>query len=232
MSEARKLFELQELDLEVQQKKEALSRVESQLGESAALKEARASLAEERQRLSQLEKAQKEAEHEVDDLRAKVIPLDRKLYGGTVSNPKELTSMQQELEQFLASLRSKEDRVLDIMSGAEAAQRAVAGLRLKLKEVEAEWQREQKRLTQEQTELKAALSRLAEQRQGLASQIEPAALELYEGLSHNLQGRGMARVEQGRCQGCRLALSVAELQRARGSGLVQCSSCRRILYLG
>ena len=40
------------------------------------------------------------------------------------------------------------------------------------------------------------------------------------------------KVERGMCQGCRLALSTMELQRARSArGVVQCSSCRRILYV-
>jgi len=78
----------------------------------------------------------------------------------------------------------------------------------------------------------ASLASLEQRREDLAARIDAASLELYQDLRQKRQGRAVAKVEQGMCQGCRLVLSMTELQRARISQeLVQCSSCQRILYL-
>jgi predicted nucleic acid-binding Zn-ribbon protein len=45
------------------------------------------------------------------------------------------------------------------------------------------------------------------------------------------KGNAVVKVEQGRCQGCHIKLSMNEWQKARTGVLVQCSSCGRILYL-
>ncbi|MFC2072406.1 C4-type zinc ribbon domain-containing protein, partial [Chloroflexota bacterium] len=45
------------------------------------------------------------------------------------------------------------------------------------------------------------------------------------------KGTAIANVEQGICRGCRILLPITELQRARSSSLVRCSSCGRILFL-
>lgn len=75
------------------------------------------------------------------------------------------------------------------------------------------------------------LSDLGQERQAVASEVTPQTLELYEGVKSK-KGQAVAKVEQGRCQGCRLNLPINEWQRARVGDVVQCSSCGRILYLG
>ncbi|MEK7847936.1 MAG: C4-type zinc ribbon domain-containing protein [Chloroflexota bacterium] len=181
--------------------------------------------------LQQLQKAQRDAEAEADDLEAKVKQVAEKLYSGRVTNLKELAGLQEEHQQLKAKLWGRENRVLEVMGEIEVAQQSLQSQRWKLKQVESQWHGEQERLAGEQATLQETLARLEQNRQRLAAEIDPAGRQLYEELRLALQGRAVARVEQGRCQGCRLGLSVAELQRVRGSGLVQCSTCQRILCL-
>jgi predicted nucleic acid-binding Zn-ribbon protein len=100
----------------------------------------------------------------------------------------------------------------------------------RLGKLEEEWRQEQKELTQRQTKVKSRLSELGRTRQTLASDIAKQTLELYEGIRVR-KGQAVVKIEQGRCQGCRLNLAVNELQRARAGDLIQCSSCGRILCL-
>lgn len=232
MTKARQLYELQEVDLEIEAKREALSSVESQLGESEALVQALASLGQEQQHLAQLERAQRDAEWEVDDLRTKAAELEKRLYGGSVRNPKELVSLQEQVEHLKRKRREGEDRLLDIMTEVEAVQKELDSKSSELARSEEEWRQEQQALSQEQAELQAALATLEGRREELSSRIDAASLELYHSLRAKRQGRAVAKVEQGMCQGCRIVLPMTEMQRARmGQELVQCSSCGRILYL-
>ncbi len=232
MSKGRQLYELQEADLEIEAKREALAHIESRLGQSQVVDEARARLASEKNRLDELTASQHEGEWVIEDLRTKVATLEGKLYGGSVSNPKELAGMQEQVQHLKRRGREEEDKVLDIMTEVEASKEAVAVTGREVDALEKEWRREQAELSRERDEVTAALATLEQRRQELVSRVDAASLKLYEELRKKRQGRAVAKVEQGMCQGCRIVLPTRELQRARGSqDLVQCGSCERILYV-
>ncbi len=213
MSKGKQLYELQEVDLEIDAKRETLSEVLSRLGESEVLDEVRLSLARDEEKLVELQRTQKEVEREVEDLQAKAAMATDKLYGGTVKNPKELTSLQEQLSNFKRKIGDGDDKTLDIMSEVEAAQKEVSLKRNEVTKIEEEWQAEQASLSQEQTELSVALTTLEPRRKELASRLDTLSLELYEDLRQKRQGRAVAKLERGMCQGCRIALPMSELQR-------------------
>lgn len=232
MSKGKQLYELQEVDLEIDAKRERLTQVMGRLGESEVLDEAHLSLARDEEKLVELQRIQREVEREVEDLQAKAAVATDKLYGGTVKNPKELSSLQEQLSNFRRKIGEGDDKTLDIMSEVEAAQKEVSLKRSEVAKIEEGWQAEQASLSQEQTELSAALSTLEQKRKELASKLDTVSLELYEDIRQKRQGRAVAKLERGMCQGCRIALPMSELQRARmGQELVQCGSCERVLYV-
>jgi len=232
LSKGKQLYELQEVDLEIDAKRETLTQVMGRLGESEVLDEAQLSLARDEEKLVELQRIQREVEREVEDLQAKAAVATDKLYGGTVKNPKELSSLQEQLSNFQRKIGEGDDKTLDIMSEVEAAQKDVSVKRSEVAKIEEEWQAEQASLSQEQTELSAALATLEQKRKELASKLDTVSLELYEDIRQKRQGRAVAKLERGMCQGCRIALPMSELQRARmGQELVQCGSCERVLYV-
>ena len=231
MTLAKRLYELQQIDLEIQEKQEALDEISGQLGESEALLKARAELLSEEEHLAEVEKQQRDVEWQTEDLRTSIAQINEKLYGGKVKNPKELLPLEQEMGSFKTNLRQKEDKVLDLMTEAEATQDRIRLKTERLRKLEGEWQQEQGDLAQRQVETGSQLSDLGQKRESVVSEIDRQAIELYEGIRLK-KGQAVVRVEQGRCQGCRLNLSVSELQRARAGSPVQCSTCGRILYLG
>ena len=226
------MYDLQQIDLDLEKKTEALSQVESQLSHNEALTEARAEVERKRENLAELEKKEITAEWVVDDLEAKAGPLQEKLYAGSVKNPKELMSLQHQVEQLKSQIREEEDKTLEIMSQVEALRKEIASRAAEVKKLEEEWQKRQEQLLVEQAELRTTIDVAKEKRDELAATVESAHLELYEILRARKQGQAVAGIEQGRCQGCRITLPVSELMRARMGELVQCDSCGRILYLG
>jgi len=232
LSLGKQLYELQEVDLEIDAQREALSEVMGRLGESEELDQARLSLAGDEERLAELERSQRELEREVEDLRAKATASEEKLYGGTVKNPKELASLQEQVVNLQRKIRERDDKTLDIMTEVDTMQQKVSLKRGEVANMEEDWRAEQASLSQQQAELGAALATLEQKGKDLAARLDAASLELYQALRRKRQGRAVAKVEQGMCQGCRIALPMSELQRARlGQELVQCSSCERLLYV-
>jgi len=230
MSVAKQLYELQEVDLELEANEQALKQAVSQLGESQAVLGARSQLTSERQRLEELTKQQHSLEWEIDDIGDKLLALEKELYSGRIRNPKELTNLQHETTGLKVKRSELEDTALEIMEQAEGSAARVNTLKSELEQLEAEWQSQQRKLTADMEQLNAKLSDLRHRRELLSAEVDPQVVESYDEL-RKLRGTAVAKVEQGVCQGCRISLSNAELQRARSGSLMHCSSCGRILFL-
>lgn len=230
MTVTKQLYQLQEVDLELDSIEQALMQIASQIGESQEIVSTRNSLESERQNLEELKHQQHSSEWEIDDIGTKLKTLEEKLYGGSIVNPKELANLQHEIDGMKLRRRQIEDKTLDTMDQAETTTAGVTAISSQLKTLEAEWQSQQQRLSADMEQLKAKLSDLEHKRQQLLAGIDPEAVELYHEVKKQ-KGAAVAKVERGICCGCRISLPASELQRARSAGLTQCSSCGRILFL-
>lgn len=226
------LYLLQEIDLGLEASRAALSDVEERLGESEEVQEAHRAVEEQRGRLREGQKKQREAEWTVEEIRAKLQPLEEKLYGGTIKNPKELVGFQQDVDSLKGRQRELEDRLLEAMSLVEEAERGLAEAESWLSEVEAQWQEEQENLFRQRDVLQGEIQELEGRRSRQETTVDAELMRQYDALRAAHQGRAVAKVERGICQGCRITLPMHVVQRARRSNhLVQCTSCERILYL-
>ena len=180
--------------------------------------------------LKESETKRRDLEWEVDRLQGEIKKLSDKLYGGKVGNPKELMSIEQEVGNFKSELAQKEDGLLELMTEEESLHKNIKKQSEQLKTIENDWQQTQKVLIEKKTGLEKQLSGLVDARKELALGIDSQVLAIYDSLISR-RGEAVARVAQGRCQGCRLTLPVNEWQRVRSGTLVQCSSCSKILYL-
>jgi len=232
MTIAADLYALQEIDSAVEATKASLTAVEEQLGESEELIAGRQAVEEARDALEGVSKQQRDQEWQVDDLRSRLSDVEGKLYGGSVRNPKELGSMQDEANILRGQLRRREDELLDLMVRVEERQAALREAEESLTEVEGRWRQDQKELTSEKEKLEGELAGLEERRRQQTGLIEARVLALYDNLWERRQGRAVAKVERGMCGGCRITLPMTVLQKARsGMDVVQCVSCERILYV-
>jgi len=230
MNVVKQLYQLQEADLELESNEQALNQSVSQLGESQAVITAQAKLELEQQRLEELKREQHSAEWEIDDLITKLTTAEKKLYGGSIKNPKELTNLQHEIDGLKTKRNQLENKALELMDQVELTEASVASLSSQLKRLEDEWHRQQQQLSSRIEQLKTILSDLEHKRQLLLAKIDPRAVEFYHELKKQKRP-AVAKVEQGICLGCRISLAITELQQARSGNLVQCSSCGRILFL-
>ena len=230
MNVTKQLYQLQELDLEIESNEQALNQIARQLGESQAVVRAQTEFTQAQQHVEELKRQQHSAEWEINDLVDKLTAAEGKLYSGTVKNPKELSSLQHEVDGLKARRNQLEDETLETMDQVELATASITSLGSKLKKLEVEWHNQQQQLSTNMEQLKTKLSDLEHKRQQLSAKIDPSAVEFYHELKKQ-RGTAVAKIEQGICCGCRISLSTAELQQARSNSLVHCSSCGRILLL-
>ncbi len=227
----KRLYDLQQIDIRLEQTAEMRSRVEHDLAHNEDLVSARADLEAIQKRQAALHQEQRAAEAAVEDLEAKLQPVQQKLTKISSSTPKELAALEKQAQQYRAQIRQEEDRVLEMMDQAEALQSQAAQRAAEVDRIEREWVRVRVGLQARQAELAAALEADRQARDELVAQIDPAHLRLYERLRQTKAGSAVARIEQGRCQGCRISIPVSELTQARAGELVQCGTCSRVLFV-
>jgi predicted nucleic acid-binding Zn-ribbon protein len=224
------LYQLQETEIEIESAQKTLTSCLKGLGESDKLIAERSKLSSIQNKLGELKKEQQKKEWEIDDVESKLKKSSDDLYSGRINNPKELTNLQQEVSVMEAQRQQLEDEVLGIMTQIEAIVAEQSAQVVYLRSIESEWRSEHAELINEIQRLKTGMTELKDRREKMAAEIEPRALDYYNQLKAK-KGLAVAKIEQGMCQGCRISLSTAELQRVRVGHLVECSSCHRILYL-
>lgn len=229
MSIARQLYQLQEIDLELETAEQSLARIIAQIGESPQVIKARRELEQETSSLEGLKKQQREAEQIVDDLSIKISAIEEKLYGGRINNPKELSGFQQEGDILKEQRSREEDKALELLDQIAESEERVAALTGNLRDLEAGWQVELANLEAGAERDRTQIAELQDKRLAVAAGIDPAAVASYD-IIRQQKGRAVARVERGACRSCGISLSTAQQQQARGNDLMRCPNCGRILF--
>jgi predicted nucleic acid-binding Zn-ribbon protein len=230
MTLTKQLYELQELDIDIENTQQTLDLKTQQLGKRDILDTAQNRLNTEQKNLEELKHQRREAEADLDDITSKINNTNQQLYGGKITNPKELANLQHEVNTLKDLNDQLETKALEIIDRVEDAEKTVANANADYQKLEAEWQQEQKQLTTNIALLQKTLAELTEKRQLLASQIESPTLNLYERVRQQKK-QAVSKVEQGICRACRISVSASNLQKARSGQPVQCGSCGRILFI-
>jgi predicted nucleic acid-binding Zn-ribbon protein len=229
---ARLLYALQTLDRQLARKMRRFREVEASLGESEALRKARAAL----------EAAQEEHDRSRADLRDRELETQRvsdklrtdseRLYSGRIKNPKELGDLQKETEYLKRRKANLEDRQLEAMIAMEEATTRLAMANEEHVVVEAAWKAENSELSREYDALKQELAQLSSQRKRVASHVTEDDLSEYNALRRLRKGIAVGVVKEGVCQACRVSVPGRDLERAAQTDELQhCFGCDRILYV-
>jgi predicted nucleic acid-binding Zn-ribbon protein len=228
---AATLYQLQQIDLELDRLTTEQQALSNSLQGNATLQKARAEHTAAQQQLHASLQAQKEAEWTLEDLSRRLSTHEQRLYSGAVSNPKELASLQQEAQRLRAQQSRQEDRVLEVIEITEALQETVQRKANALQQAEEMWQKENAAMILHREQLEGRKQETQAKRTAFASGVEAALLSRYEAIRRTKQGRAVSKVEQSSCQWCRVILTPSELQRVRINNELQtCSNCGRILY--
>jgi len=228
MSLAGQLYKLQQVDLEIQKKQQTLNEIENHLADNKDLLTAGSKFTAQEQQLAEAKRKQKEMEWELEDLQEKMKQTNHKLYSGKTKNPKELVNLENEARSFKSKIVKKEDELLELMAQVEEMEAEVKARSKEVQKLQREWQQRQESLKQRKVEVEVELNRLSEMCQELAQPLDSENLRLYEQLRMT-RGQAVAKVEQGRCLGCRITLPTSQWQRVKAGDLVQCNNCNRIL---
>lgn len=224
---------LQEIDDEVASLRASLDDTERRLRGDEDLAAAREAFATADAEVAALRREQRRLEGEVADLTARIGPEEKRLYGGSVRNPKELANIQHELELLTAQRAKLEDQLLDLLSTLETADARRKQAVRALAAHESRWESEQAQLRSEASRLAAALADSEARRATQQARLNPTTLRTYEEVRRRRGAVAVARVVGGACGGCRVAIPETVRRRAfTADQIAQCPNCERILYVG
>ncbi len=228
---AAALYQLQQLDLELERLSAEQQAVASSLQGNAALQKLRTEQKTAQQKLRVGLQAQREAERRLEDLGHRLKTQEQRLYGGTISNPKELNALQQELHHLHLQQSHQEEVTLEAMDAAESLQEKANDVSEALRQAEEAWIRQSGALITRRDQLATRRQEVELKREQLAAKLDADLLGRYDRIRRTRQGKAVSKVEQGSCQWCRVILTPRELQYVRISTELQtCSNCGRILY--
>jgi len=227
------LWELQELDLSISdlqskieeapglsgihEAKEHLENLENDCSETADR------LKTERKQLRQMElEEQTIVEHSKE--------LKDSMYGGKVSNVKELEQMQRKVDLLAGDKAKLEEKMLNLMESIENLESELSNIERQINQAREDLTIKEKQLEDKLSNLKGELEELQARREDLAGKIEQKYLDKYKTLAEKYQGKALARVIDDICGGCRVFISSAQRGHLYNpSAMVYCENCGRLL---
>ena len=233
MEELRILSELQDVDIELQTLEEALSEAKRKLSDEGDLPKIKAQLVKIDAVLENRSVKHRSEERKIEEMVATVKGIDKRLYDGSVTNIKEVEALGEQRE-FASSQRAEsEDVLLELMVEIDDFQKARDRHVNAIERLTGAREREIAELKASEPDLLSEIANLKSIRSGQASQIPPTLLARYETLRKSKGGRAVATLDGHLCSVCRVELPVGDQGRAKtGQEVVQCNSCRRIIFAG
>jgi len=232
----RELYELQQLDMVRAEKQRTLDAVRAELADESNLRQVRARFATIQAQYTSQNALRRDAELAVEQIEDREELVQNRLYGGAVTNPRELEAFQEELMMLSRQKSEAEDILLERMVATEELQEALASTQETLAAIEERRSLRVPELRSQGRALNDELQGLNLRRDEMLPQFSPQMLSTYETLRASRDGQAVSKVIAGRgrdvCEACRVALPRSDIQRLRtGESLVQCNNCRRILYM-
>ncbi|MEV4106396.1 C4-type zinc ribbon domain-containing protein [Nonomuraea sp. NPDC049695] len=178
-----------------------------------------------------LAREQAKAESDVDAVRTRADRDQKRLDSGAVTSPRDLAGLQSEIASLHKRQGDLEEVVLEIMERKEAADTKVTDLVAQRDEIAAALATAEARRDEALKEIDKESGEVQGRRATAAADIPADLLGLYEKLKGQY-GVGAAMLRGGRCQGCKVALSIAEMNRIKAAPhdeVLRCDECRRIL---
>jgi hypothetical protein len=175
---------------------------------------------------------QQRHEDELASIETKIGDVEKRLYSGAVSAPRELQAMQADVASLNRHRSEVEDRVLEAMQEREPLDAELTAFAQQRSGLETDAEQLGQAIAEQVKEIDAELATELEARQAAAASIPDDLLGQYERLRSAQGGVGAARLVNGRCSGCHLTLPATELDRIkRGTPdiVVLCDQCGRIL---
>jgi|SRR5690625_448942 len=173
--------------------------------------------------------AVRQAEEKLSGIQSEASDIKAKLYGGVVTNPKELAGLEARLSTLQSELGAGEHSVLESMEAVEQVSEQLAQVKAMASQLKRQLRNSEQKLIELSAEWDFVEEDLRIELEEIRNNVEPSLLEMYERRRSTTNGRPVAKVSHGVCGGCRTELPTSQRQ-SLGREIVSCQRCHRLLY--
>ena len=175
---------------------------------------------------------QQRLEDEITTLNDRANHHDKTLYSGTIGNPRELQSLQDEIASLKRRISQLEDQEIEVMEQLEPLDAQLAAFAASRTALDERGSALRAQIAEEEVGIDGDLERVRRERDELAGTVEPELLAEYDELRKRSGGIAIARLVGGSCGGCHLSLSAVDVDRIKKlspDAPAHCEECGRLL---
>lgn len=230
MNPSHLLYRIQRVDLKLRAQRQRAKEIDAELGSNEVVQQAEQAKQAVEQRLRPEEARVTDLNLELQTIAAQRKQFSAQLYGGSISNPKELQDIEHKIDALTRRQSELETALLETMMVVDDLKTQFDAAAAHLAEVEAAVASEHGALLEERQQIRTEIRKLKAQREKLVAEADAEALALYDEMWRSKQGRPVAVMEGDRCRHCGVSQTEVVAQRVRrGQEIVFCTNCGRIL---
>ncbi|HUV05537.1 MAG TPA: C4-type zinc ribbon domain-containing protein [Armatimonadota bacterium] len=231
-ADLKALYDLQTVDLELAKAQKARAALDGGTAKKRQVEAVRQQADAANELLHEATAEMQDKDLNLKSVETKQKAFKDKLYGGTVTSPKELESMEKEIEMLGRQKDKLEERILELLDIIEERKSAIASAQATLKQQEDELAAIMEKRRRDEASLLARIKELSAQREKALPAVEPALLKRYEALRPRARGVVVSKVEADSCSTCHVQITSGRLREIRSSAEKEtCENCGRMLYL-
>jgi len=229
------LVELQAIENTVSARYTEIEKIKS----SPGLHEAENNLAASRQRSEEknsqfyeLDVKRKKLEDMVGTYEEKIKSNEKKLFSGTINDPKELSNYQEEIQMLKNSNSKLEDEILEIMEEQDMANPGIEALKEEMVELDSIVLRIKSEMAEKLEVLKHNIEGLKKRKEDVSARIPGDYLKKYNDLKTKKGGIAVSVIKNNFCNVCNMEIPAIDTERFIDSDQVyKCPICGRMSAL-
>ena len=230
MASVRQFLDLQTVDVDLDKRKARLAEIAERLGDEGQLPVLRSRVEELGEILRGVEARQSEEDADIAGLSGRIEAAEAKMYGGSITSPRELKDLQDDVAMLGRRRSEHEDILLAVLDELDATKAGLEATSSELAEAERAWKADQESMIAERGVLEGQVVALDGERADRAGAVPPPELALYEHVRKTHAGRVVARMRNATCESCRVGVPSKLAQAVRaGRSPERCPSCGLIL---
>ncbi len=170
-------------------------------------------------------------EQSVSEKKIRREQIEAVLYGGRVTNGKELKGLELESKSLLSQISDLEQEQYKVLYELEKTEEKLLDAKAHFNEVIEKQKKENLKAASIIEGHKKRLNDLESEKTTIINQLEPDMLSMYQDLKLKKNGRALSEVVDNACSICGAELPPSELQKSRIPDTFSfCPSCGRILF--
>ena len=174
----------------------------------------------------------KKLEDTVDTHEEKIKSNEKKLFSGTITDPKELSNYQEEIQVLNNSNSKLEDEILEIMEEQDIAKPGIEALKEEMVEFDSIVKRLRSEMDDKLEVLKHNIEGLKKRKEDVVLRIPGDYLKKYNDLKTKKSGIAVSVIKDNFCSACNMEIPSIETERFVDSDEVyKCPICGRMSVL-